>query len=790
MAILRELMDLADRRFWVRWKRVSSLGFLSLWAVFPMRIVLRADTQQSAIPPEFQEPGATLNIRADSQEKTKDSYHLRGHVEVTYQQMKLSADEATYDEASGEVVARGHTTFTDPDIHLEAEEAQYNVRTGKGRFLNGHGYVRTTVHPRPRMLRTGNPFYLSARQVERMDQTTYTVEGGRLSSCPCEDRGWSVAARHAKVKVDDRVVARGAVFRLLRVPLFYSPVLIDSIAHKPRQTGFLLPHVGNSSQKGLIIGDGFYWAINPSADLLLGVENFSVRGLGRVGQFRARPSFASGIDIEYFGVSDHGGGRLRQNRAPGNSLRMVGSAQDIGQGFRAVLDVDYISSLAFRQTFADNFAQAVTSEVRQAGFLTKNFDAYSINLFASRYQNFLSTARVPGNSISIRHTPSISFSGIDRQLRRSPFYLAFEASADGVGRAEPGFETPRITERLDFHPQVTMRSKPFGGFHFTPSAGLRATRYGTGLRKDGDPFSRLLGEFSVDLRPPSFDRVFSRPFWGRRVKHVVEPDIRYRLVRARDARNLSDVVRFDQTDILSETNEVEYSLTNSLLVRKDVPEGAAEKPPARELLSLRLSQKYYFDPTFGGALQPGRNVVFEPTISITGFAFAQGRRLSPLVSVIKFAPSSNYDTELRADFNPSGGGVLNAGITSHAHRGPIGLALTDFFINRTASLPTPLAPPSSLPQLASFNLLRTVITYGDINRKGLSGAFGLDYNFAQGIAHQAVSQVSYNFGCFALDFEYRRFALGAFRREHQFRIALSLANVGTFGNLKPRERLY
>ena len=29
--------------------------------------------------------------------------------------------------------------------------------------------------------------------------------------------------------------------------------------------------------------------------------------------------------------------------------------------------------------------------------------------------------------------------------------------------------------------------------------------------------------------------------------------------------------------------------------------------------------------------------------------------------------------------------------------------------------------------------------------------------------------------------------LGPLRRESQFRVALSLANVGTFGNLKPRE---
>src|SRR5205823_3081934 len=135
-------------------------------------------------------------------------------------------------------------------------------------------------------------------------------------------------------------------------------------------------------------------------------------------------------------------------------------------------------------------------------------------------------------------------------------------------------------------------------------------------------------------------------------------------------------------------------------------------------ISLRLSQKYYFDPTFGGALIPGKNVVWDPTISLTGFAFAQGRRLSPVVTVLKVAPSPNYDAELRADLNPNGGGVLNAGITSHVHRGPLGLAFTDFFINRTEALLTPLPPNTSLSQLPSFNLFQTVATFGDLNRKG------------------------------------------------------------------------
>jgi LPS-assembly protein len=767
----------------VRWTMLAVLAMLPAGASSTLC------GQQPAVPLELQDRRTTVSIRADSQEKDRNVYHLRGHVEVTFRDMKLTADEASFDEANGNVQARGNVTFADSGSRLEADEAFYNVQTGTGWFSNGRGTLRAKITPRPRMLVTENPFYVRARRLERQSETTYVAVHAHVTTCACEETGWSISARRARVEVGDKVVTRDSFFRLLRVPLFYAPVTVNSIARQPRQSGFLLPHIGNSSQKGFILGGGFFWAIDPSADLLLGVENYSIRGVARYGRFRALPTATSELLVEYSGVNDKGSGKQRQVRAPGQSLRAIGQAKDLGKGFRGVVDVDYITSLAYRLTFTDNFAQAVTSEVHQTGFATKNFGAYSLNFFASRYQNFLSAQQVPGNSVILRQTPSASFSGMDRQVGNTPFYFAFDFSAAGVGRTEPALITPQLSERLDFHPEVTLRTKPFLGFHVTPSVGVRATHYGTSLRASGQPLNRLLGDFSVDLRPPSFEKVFSRPHWGHRFKHVIEPDIRYRLLRARDGDSLRDVVRYDELDIFAETNEIEYSLKNSFLFRKDVSEGET-KPQARELISWRLSQKYYFDPTFGGVLAPGQRVVFEPTISLTGFAFAQGRRLSPVVSVLKFSPFSNYDTELRADFSPSGGGVLNAGITSHLRHGPVGLSLTDFFINRTAALSTPLVPVVSAATIPSFHLLRTVATYGDTNRKGFSGAFGLDFNFAQRIAHQAVSQVSYNFGCFALDFEYRRFAVGDLRRENQFRVALSLANIGTFGNLKPRERLY
>jgi LPS-assembly protein len=762
-------------------------------AAFPLFLALTSymHAQQIPVSLEPKGPAKEVVVRSDSQEKDKDTSHLRGHVQIVFEDMRLTADEASIDYASGDVMARGHVVFDDPKSHLVADEVHYNIRTQRGWFSNGVGYVHPKGTPGPRVLKTENPFYIWGETVDRLDEDTYLVDHGRMTTCECAKDGWLLSAREARVSVGDKLVAHDAVFRFLGIPIFYFPIVVDSIAREPRQTGFLLPHIGNSTQKGYIIGDGFFWAINPSADLMFGVEDYSKRGLAERGEFRAKPSQNANFTVNYFGVNDKYS--ILSLRAPGESIHAIGRDDDIGDGFRAVASVDYVNTMAFRLTWSPNYTEAISSAAVQSGFVTKNWDAYSFNVSAERYENFLSTELVPGNAVIIRHLPSIQFDGADRQIGDSPFYYSFETSADAVGRTESGLVLPLLEGRLDFHPQLMLRPKEFWHFRFTPSIGFRTTYYGASLAPNHAPLNRLLAEVGLDLRPPSLEKIFANSYRGYRLKHVIEPDIQYHLIRARDPENILDIVRFDAMDIFTETNEIEYSLTNSILARKDVPDNSPDIPQARDIFSWRISQKYYFDPTFGGALVPGQNNVFASTIDLTGFAFAHGQRFSPIDSVFKFAPFSSYDTEISTDINPSGpDGVLDAGITSHMKRGLLGIAFSDFFINRTSYLSSILGTTttSSTPvPLTAFDLFGTVATYGDPNRKGWSGAFGLDYNIQQRLFQHQVTQLSYNFGCFAINVEYQYYNLGPLRRESQFRLALALANVGTFGNLRPRERL-
>jgi len=835
-------MDLVNVSFCLR-KNSARVAFGLFMALGTASI--SAAQKQPSPPLDFQNPGRLVSIHADSQERGKDVSRLHGHVQVTYRGMKLTADEVTYHESSGEVVATGHVLFVDPRSHIVADEVHYNIRTESGWFLNASGYVHTNPRARPKapatenpyyiqvdrskVLYTENPLYFQAKEFERLDETTYTVKHGRFTTCDCERKGWSFSASEAKVELDEKATAHGSVIRFLGVPIFYFPFVGASIAHRPRHTGFLLPEFSDSSIKGTIVGAGFFWAISPSIDLLLGLQNYSLRGLAPRAVFRAHPSEATKLTADFFEVNDKD--KVRQNRAPGESLKVVGDTLDLPYGFRGVADVDYVSSLAFRETYSPTFTEAVNSEAHQVGFVTKDFNAYNFNVYASRYQDFLSAQPlyqcqgsqcpyVPEPSVIIRETPQFSFQGMDKQMGESPLYFSFQTSAGEVGRTEPGLELPSLSERLDVHPEVTLRLPEFWGFHLTPSAGIDAARYGTSLEPNRQPLDRLLGNFSLDLRPPSFEKVFSKSLLGRRFKHVIEPDIVYRLVKARNPAELADVVRYDDLDILCQTNEVEYSLTNVILARKDVPAGTTDKPQARDLISWRIAQKYYFDPTFGGVLGPNNPIVWEPTLSLTGFHFIPGRRLSPIVSDLKVAPFSFYDTELKLDLSPNGQGILEAGITSQVRHGVYGLALTDFYINKntymsllngasispsttTTTSPTPMSlaeylllpprpptVPASTTPTTSYHLLNALVTFGDFNRKGLSGALGVDYNLVQKIAAGGVAQLSYNFGCLGLNVEYQRYSLTTLRIENLYRIAISFANVGTFGNFKPRDRLY
>ena len=109
-----------------------------------------------------------------------------------------------------------------------------------------------------------------------------------------------------------------------------------------------------------------------------------------------------------------------------------------------------------------------------------------------------------------------------------------------------------------------------------------------------------------------------------------------------------------------------------------------------------------------------------------------------------------------------------------------------YFISAGSNL---LKPPVAVSLLAPpANQVVGQLGYGDPNRKGWNAALSTVYDFRLGYQQFAIVQVTYNTDCCGFSAEYRRFDFGAVN-DTQYKFSFSIANIGSFGNLKKQERL-
>jgi len=756
--------------------------------------------------------GLVAELEAKTQTRKGDVTSADGEVDIRYGDTRLRADHVEYNDKTNEAAATGHVVLDYGSEHLEATEAHYNVSTSHGLFQNVRGTVKLERQPNPNVLLTDNPLYFEARTVERFPGDFYHVHRAWITICDPGHPKWQFYAPYARIRVDKTVALVNANFRLFRVPLIWFPYATAPAGAKIRQSGFMIPDIGQSSRKGFILGDAYYFAPLTWMDMTFGAQYMSRRGLLERGSFRAKPSENTSIQYTYFGVDDRGLRNPDGTRSPqGGEQQRLEMQSLLPHGWRFVTDYNHLSSLTFRLAFSDTFGDAVNSEVRSAFFLANNFRGFSLNFAGLDDKSFLTlpvaatpgtptsppTPAIPASTVSVRSAPEVRFGSVEQSpWKKVPIYFGFETFAGAVSRRDPTLQTPNFVDRYEIAPRVTIPLHLGWWLGATTSAAFRATRYGDSLNSAGAPadasISRYTGEFSFELRPPTLERYFESAAskksaeTRRRYKHTIEPAITYRYVLG--VHHFADFIRFDTDSTLTNTSEVEYGFTQRLF-RKD-----GEDQP-QEFLSWRLVQKHYFDPTFGGAIVNGQRNVFQALDSISPFAFAFGpRNWSPIVSDFKITPGGPYDLEQILQYDPQIQRLVTIGtlIKARPYR-EFFATVAHFRLNDNpvaSDFPSP-PPPNFVPfQQPLSNQLRALAGYGSENRKGFNFTAGVGYDFTNKILQSQIVQVSYNGSCCGLALEYRRINLGQIRTENQFRVAFIIANIGNFGNLRRREKIF
>jgi LPS-assembly protein len=823
-----------------------------------------------AAPIAAAQKGQPVRLEADTCSMKGSVYVLDGHAVVTYGDRTLQADHIEYDNATGEVTLTGHLLVTggENDESIHASHGNINVQTQDGRFYDVTGSVGMRQRPaagataraavgleamgQRTVYSNGNPFLFSGRLVVKSGPRDYRIYDGRVTSCQMPRPDWLFSASEFSVD-GEKARATDSVFHVMNMPLLWLPYVTHPEDANDRQSGILIPVLGDSSSKGLTVGEQIYWSINRSTDLTVGTIYYSDRGWEQSASFRYRGVGDDQARARYSGLQDRGytpaGGTYtnqsgedvtfsaRRDFIDDSDTTRETSAESSATQTRTAADVEYLSSFLYREAFSTNFNQAVSSDVVSTVYGTHEWDGMAIALEGDRYQGEkrVATTTLPEEQVHIFHAPAVEFATADHRLGATGPEWNVDSSVAMLKRVQPNFVTGGMIERLDVRPELAY---PFGagGWRVRPSIATRETFYSRSR------FSAVSGvaevevenlatlnrsdvEVQLDMRPPVLERTFDEGFVRRLlrhdVKHTIEPELTYRYVSGID--NYADVLRFDEVDVASDTNEIEYGATQRLFLRRTGTEpcraagagadateilrqaggdaDAVEDPGQatgrsdeaqpvcgnREWISWRVAQKYFFDPSFGGAVVDGRRNILGTTLDFSGIAFlTEPRNISPLLSRLRVRTSEKTDVEWDFDYD-TGAKKFNANnIYVDVHQG-------DFFSGVSyARLNAPgrsyIAGVAS--SVADFQQMRATLGFGRPSKAGLSAAANAGIDLDLGMVQYGAIQSSYNWNCCGVSVEYRKYELGTARNENVYRFNFTLANIGSAGNIRHSDQVF
>lgn len=838
------------------------------------------------LPPET--PERKVILEAETQSKDGSVYLLAGDVIVSYHGRVLRADTMRYNEDTGEVELEGHVRLSGGENgeYIAASRGSYNLKAGTGRFydVNGsiglHGQALTGETGGRTGLVTPNPFLFHGRLVVKTGERSYEVYGGSVTSCLLPHPDWQLTSGHLSLDAD-RATARNTIFHVVGMPLLYLPYATHPVNTEQRQSGLLIPVIGQSSTKGWIIGEQVYLTLGRSADLTAGLQYFSLRGYSESATFRFRGEGDDFFNAHVSALQDRGytptGGSYTNQ---GGEDVTASFRQGISPTTRAVGDVEYLSSYVYREAFTENFNQAVSSDITSIGYVTRESDGYAMDARVDRYQGLkrVPIGTQPGQQVRLFHAPSLDLAAIERPVAGMPLLWSFTGSAAGLKRSQPNFTSSGMIERLDLRPEVALPLSA-DGWHVLASVAVRDTLYsrsrqtpyapGAAPIELTEPVNRASVDVQVAIRPPVLERSFAVPerlqrFFGTEMRHTIEPEITYRNVHGID--NFLKILRFDDVDLAADTDQLEYGVTQHLYFRpraatRGTPPGcatpaqtsatgvslpeataapelpdvlnptpenstdangipnasadapdtptrthaagqnhcdnmASSRPQQQEWFSWRVTQRYYFDPTFGHAVITRRRNIFDSTVDLSGIAFLTERRdISPLISRMRFRTSGHTDIEWDFDWDTGASKATSSNIFADLRAGQFFGGISFALLNAPGRFNTEIIDTNNngtlvSSQTSNFKQMRVLGGFGDPNRLGLAMAANAGIDLNLGTVQYGAIQASYNWNCCGISVEYRKYELGSVRNENAYRFNFTLANIGSAGNLRRAERLF
>lgn len=510
-------------------------------------------------------PGMVIRADVMGHEASNDLIKANGKVEMTWQDMTMTADAATFNRTSQTLTAKGNVYLVKGGDILQGDYLVMDTETGRAEMENGRIFMKQ-----------GN-FRADGKQIARTGENDYALRKGGLTTCDAAVPSWKFGASELDVTLEEFATGSNVIFYVKDIPVFYFPYIMLPVK-RDRQSGLLFPKFGNSSKRGVSVDIPYYWAISPSQEATIDLDVQSKRGVGLGLDYRYLRSRASEGSL--------GGYLIYDNNAKKERGQLVQfHKEQFSDSFSLVTSLNLTSDRSYLTDYGEKSGEYNRQYYDSRIALTKFWNSWLASAQAIYTQDYYTGS----NTSTLQRAPELSFYGVREQVPYIPnLYFDMDLVATNYYR-EKGMDG----QRAILEPRLTSIHSIFDGrvnVSFFGGAQLRA--YNTSKADPGIKDDQLVAIPKAGTQvSSSFSRLYDVTLLDyQRLRHELVPSLSYLYVGNVDQ---SAVPVFDQLDQLHAQQTVSFSLASNLSGRL-AKAGAAEY---RNLMTLRLLQSYTFSGT-------------------------------------------------------------------------------------------------------------------------------------------------------------------------------------------------
>jgi LPS-assembly protein len=187
-----------------------------------------------------------------------------GHVEAWQNDTVLRADKVVFDRNTNIAAATGNVVILQPDGQVLFSDYAELTQGMKDGVLRG---MRSILQQNGKLVANGGR--RTGGEINELSKVVYSV-CNLCKQDPTKPPEWQIRAlsavqdlEHKKIEFED------AVMEMYGVPVAYFPYFWTADPSVKRESGFLIPSVGNSSRVGVFAAQPYYWVLDDQSDVTI-----------------------------------------------------------------------------------------------------------------------------------------------------------------------------------------------------------------------------------------------------------------------------------------------------------------------------------------------------------------------------------------------------------------------------------------------------------------------------------------------------------------------------------------